>query len=177
MDNKSILDLVNSSIDTVKTEERLKRCEFRKLLYKEINKYFSHEYAKLIRKMFSIEVKARTVFYSYDLDFKEIEYDETYDCPTSIKCCTYLLYSLGNLDDVKSIWNAKCIDFDSYFELDGQLLVGAGVDETIAFMQNDKDEIAELILKDVKRYKEQGAFEDLPYTKWKDNMKKYIENI
>mgnify|MGYP006990208088 FL=1 len=87
------------------------------------------------------------------------EIDNTYDCPLSIICSTYLLYRLGDLNDVKSIWNAKCIDYDSYFEIDGQFLVGAGVDETIAFLRRKRGRIAKFIIKDIKRYKKQGTFE------------------
>ena len=81
------------------------------------------------------------------------------------------------INDVKSIWNAKCIDYDSYFEIDGQFLVGAGVDETIAFLSRKRGRIAKSIIKDIKRYKRQGAFEQSAYTNWKNRMNKMMDNL
>lgn len=176
MDNESILEIISKNIKSTEIDDKLKICDFRKLLYKELHRDFSYKYAELIRKLFAIEVKEREALCSYDSNVAR-EIDNTYDCPLSIICSTYLLYRLGDLNDVKSIWNAKCIDYDSYFEIDGQFLVGAGVDETIAFLRRKRGRIAKFIIKDIKRYKKQGAFEQSAYTNWKNRMNKMMDNL
>ena len=176
MDNESILEIISKNIKSTEVDDKLKICDFRKLLYKKLHRDFSYKYAELIRKLFAIEVKEREALCSYDSNVAR-EIDNTYDCPLSIICSTYLLYRLGDLNDVKSIWNAKCIDYDSYFEIDGQFLVGAGVDETIAFLRRKRGRIAKSIIKDIKRYKRQGAFEQSAYTNWKNRMNKMMDNL
>src|SRR5690349_17422385 len=44
--------------------------------------------------------------------------------------CAFLLYLAGHPDDVPLIWKAKHISMDTGIGLDGQCLVGAGVEAT-----------------------------------------------
>jgi hypothetical protein len=50
-------------------------------------------------------------------------------------------------DDVFALWNAKNANFDTMFGLDSELLFGAGVDETVTFVEASDDPAREGILR------------------------------
>ncbi len=54
MDNESILEIISKNIKRTEVDDKLKICDFRKLLYKELHRDFSYKYAELIRKLFAI---------------------------------------------------------------------------------------------------------------------------
>ena len=57
--------------------------------------------------------------------------------------CGFLLYLIGNPADVPLMWEEKYISMDTGCGFDGQFLVGAGVEETIRYLEeNHKSEIA-----------------------------------
>lgn len=62
MDNESILEIISKNIKSTEVDDKLKICDFRKLLYKELHRDFSYKYAELIRKLFAIEVKNAKLF-------------------------------------------------------------------------------------------------------------------
>jgi len=55
----------------------------------------------------------------------------------NIQRCAYLLFRLGYVDDSLLIWRAKTVNFDTHCGVDVQLLVGAGVEDTIAWLKNE----------------------------------------
>ena len=79
MDNESILEIISKNIKSTEVDDKLKICDFRKLLYKELHRDFSYKYAELIRKLFAIEVKEREALCSYDC--------------SKVPCFLYLLIS------------------------------------------------------------------------------------
>lgn len=151
MEQQLINQILNGDICFKTVLDKLQVCDFRKKLYKRLSAEFSQKHGELIRELFKIEIKERKLCV-FGAVVEESKIDDTYDCPWSIRCCAYLLYKLADLNDVKLIWQAKTIDYDSYFELDGQLLVGAGVNETIDFLKKKRGRIAKFIIKDNKRY-------------------------
>jgi hypothetical protein len=66
----------------------------------------------------------------------------------NLRRCAYLLYRLGNVEDSILLWKAKNINFDTYCGLDIQFLVGAGLTETLAYLEGkpDIDDLVEYLL-------------------------------
>src|SRR5215472_16656924 len=57
------------------------------------------------------------------------------DCFEQIYWCGLLLYLVGDPADVPLMWEGKKIDMDTAIGFDGQFLVGAGVEETIKYLE------------------------------------------
>lgn len=73
--------------------------------------------------------------------------------------CVYL-FDNGSLDDVLDIWRAKRSGWDSHFSVDVQLLCGAGLAETKAFLAASSDELAGEALDYLVKCEEAGDFEE-----------------
>jgi hypothetical protein len=54
----------------------------------------------------------------------------------AMKLCCVQLFNHGSLADVPLIWQAKESSWDAHFSIDVQLLCGAGVTATKAFLAN-----------------------------------------
>lgn len=52
-----------------------------------------------------------------------------------MKLCSFQLFDAGQLDDVLVIWHAKEASFDAHCSIDVQLLCGAGLDATKAYLK------------------------------------------
>jgi len=88
-------------------------------------------------------------------DYKEWEFDYN----ELIYWCGLLLYLVGDPADAPLMWNAKRIDFDIGCCFDLQFLVGAGVDETLKYLEDlGENETADYI----KTCRSSGDFADLP---------------
>jgi hypothetical protein len=85
--------------------------------------------------------------------------DDEFDYADSIYWCALLLYFVGDLADVLLMWEAKNIDFDLRCGFDWQFFVGAGVDETIKYLEDQSQEEAADYLKGQKAAHE---LDDLP---------------
>jgi hypothetical protein len=57
------------------------------------------------------------------------------DCFEQIYWCALLLYLVGDPADVPLMWEGKQIDMDTAIGFDGEFLVGAGVEETIRYLE------------------------------------------
>ncbi|MDD9266171.1 hypothetical protein ACFPES_03900 [Paenibacillus sp. GCM10023248] len=55
-----------------------------------------------------------------------------------LKTLCILLYTYGIAEDTLQIWMAKNIDFDTGCYIDGELLIGAGLEETISYLKTLK---------------------------------------
>src|SRR5882762_5775666 len=60
----------------------------------------------------------------------------------SIKLCAYLLFRLGHVEDSLIIWRAKTTNFDTHCGVDAQLLVAAGVENTLTWLKQQTSEDA-----------------------------------
>jgi hypothetical protein len=58
---------------------------------------------------------------------------------TVMKLCCVQLFNNGSLDDVLAIWRAKECSWDAHASIDVQLLCGAGLDETKAYLSERLD--------------------------------------
>jgi hypothetical protein len=84
--------------------------------------------------------------------------------------CAFLLYRIGDVRDVTSLWRAKNTDFDSASCLDCQALVGAGVDATIRYLQEKEDHESKDALEYIKGCKSSGEFDSLDdWAKWRSD--------
>jgi len=76
------------------------------------------------------------------------------DCFEQIYWCGLLLYLVGDPADVPLMWEGKQIDMDTAIGFDGQFLVGAGVEETIKYLEKHGQEKPAEYLKGLKASKE-----------------------
>ena len=73
----------------------------------------------------------------------------------------YLLGLARQVEDCLIIWNAKTTDFDTFCGIDVQLVVFAGVDETITYLKMQNSDEAREALTYIQECNEAGDFEDL----------------
>ena len=78
----------------------------------------------------------------------------------------FLLFKIANVEDSFLIWQAKEANFDTFCGLDIQLTVGAGVDETIAYLKGLSNESASAAATYIEECRETGDFK---------NLDKYVE--
>jgi hypothetical protein len=63
-----------------------------------------------------------------------------------MKLCCVQLFNAGEVGDALAIWGAKTASFDAACSIDVQLLCGAGLDETKAFLSGQRSEQARAAL-------------------------------
>ena len=87
-----------------------------------------------------------------------------------IVLAAFMLFSLGNVEDVISVYNAKFRgNMDSAIAIDQQLLFGAGIENTISYLQNLNTQEAKIVLD----YIEQRF---IPHHTWPmDDYKRSVE--
>lgn len=74
--------------------------------------------------------------------------------------CSFLLYLAGDPRDSLLIWEAKHINFDTSIGMNGQCLVGAGVEATRRFLAENQEL---KVLEYVDRMQKCGDLDDLDY--------------
>lgn len=75
--------------------------------------------------------------------------------------CGLLLSQIGDVRDVLSLWRAKNTNFDTGCGFDVQFLVGAGVEETLAFLARSEDPAASEAAAYISECAKAGDFDDL----------------
>ncbi len=64
----------------------------------------------------------------------------------NIYWCAFLLFIIGEVNDVPLLWKAKNLNMDVAIGMDWQFLVGAGIDETVQFASANKmDDLADYL--------------------------------
>lgn len=110
------------------TEEDDQNAAFRVSVLKALAKNFSQDDRPLIRFLLK----------------QEIAYHENvWGIFESIRLCGAMLFLLAQVEDVGLLWEAKTANFDTMSGFDIQLLVGAGVTQTLAYLQQIEEEWAE----------------------------------
>jgi hypothetical protein len=61
--------------------------------------------------------------------------DEEGGMSDEIRLSGFLLYKIGNVEDAPLLWEAKRANFDTFCGFDVQMLVGAGVEETLDYLK------------------------------------------
>lgn len=82
------------------------------------------------------------------------EGDDEADYFEHLYWCGLLLYLVGDPADVPLMWEAKNINMDTGCGFDGQFLVGAGVEETIKYLEDRGHKAPADFLKELKAFKE-----------------------
>lgn len=82
---------------------------------------------EVLREVFRREIEYRRS--------DEPEEDEPNDHFENIYHCALLLYLIGDLKDVPLMWEAKTDTFDNYCGFDGQFMFGAGINETVQYVE------------------------------------------
>jgi hypothetical protein len=130
------------------TEERYDpHAELRALVLKELQKTLSLTDRVLIRFLLEQEMACRQNEDETDID--------------SIHLCGFLLFLLGQLEDVELLWQAKRTTFDTWCGFDIQFLVGAGVSPTLAYLHSIQKEWAEEARTYIEECQRAGDFSDL----------------
>jgi hypothetical protein len=85
--------------------------------------------------------------------------------------CAFLLYLAGDPADAVLIWKAKHINMDTGFGLDGQSLVGAGVEQTVRYLEaKGENKIVDYI----RRLQESGDLDVDALTDWEKAKAQYF---
>lgn len=104
---------------------------------------------ELLKQIFRLEIAERR-------SKKVFKLDEDYS--ENLYWCGFLLYHVGDREDVPLLWSAKQLDFDTACGFDIQALVGAGIETTINYLiENNHREIANYL----QSCREQGDFNEL----------------
>jgi hypothetical protein len=77
-----------------------------------------------------------------------------------MKLCCVQLFNAGEVGDALAIWGAKTASFDAACSIDVQLLCGAGLAETKAFLSAQRSEQARAALQWLLHCEAAGDFED-----------------
>ena len=103
----------------------------------------------LLREVLAREVEARRAHGGDDPHYENLYW------------AAFLLARAGALEDVLPMWRAKHVDFDCGCGFDVQFLVGAGVDATLAYLDESDDGDAAAAAAYIRRCREGGDFDDL----------------
>lgn len=93
---------------------------------------------------------------------QEITYHQRIWCILdSIQLCSFMMFQLAHVEDVPLLWQAKQANYDTLLGLDIQLLVGAGVEETLHYLQQVSEGWAVEAASYIQQCQAGGDFEDL----------------
>jgi hypothetical protein len=90
-----------------------------------------------------------------------------------MKLCSIQLFSKGFVEDSLLIWQAKTASMDADCSIDIQLLCGAGLDETKAFLANIHSSSAISALNRIRLCEENGDFEGFSVRDYLDFYRSY----
>jgi len=130
---------------------------FRQGVLREIHRSPSRDASGLLRAILDREADCR-------LSGKSEEYFE------NLYWCAFLLWRVGDLRDVIPLWRAKNIDFDTACGFDIQFLTGAGLNQTIEYLESCADPEAGPALEYIMNCRAAGDFDDLQaWAIWRAN--------
>jgi len=104
---------------------------------------------------------------------KEIDNEDS-ESNEYLKTLCILLFSIGNVQDAINIWKAKSKNFDAGAYIDVQLLVGAGLDETKAYLLSVDDRNAKEAYDYLIKCEKSGDFIDFNNDKYLESIKRYF---
>lgn len=88
-------------------------------------------------------------------------------------CCVQL-FSRGFLEDVLLIWEAKQSGFDLACSLDGEFLLGAGLDKTKSYLLSNPSPEAASALEFIREKEECGDLENWSPTQFLEDWRRYF---
>ncbi|MBN9743657.1 hypothetical protein DMP23_21690 [Amycolatopsis sp. A1MSW2902] len=97
-----------------------------------------------------------------------------FDANTELmKICCIQLFHYGSLNDVLLIWEAKESGWDAHCSIDVQLLCGAGLDETKAFLRAHPATLAREALEYLTECEEARDFDSFSVERWSEGYHSY----
>ena len=111
-------------------------------------------------------------FAQYLLEQEILAHQQSWGLNENIKLCAYLLYRLGHVEDSLLIWKAKSTNFDTGSGIDIQLIVGAGLERTIAYLREQNSQEAEDAVSYLEECVESGDFKNL--AGWQEFFRNYF---
>lgn len=90
-----------------------------------------------------------------------------------MKLCCVQIFSKGSVEDSLLIWQAKTASMDADCSIDIQLLCGAGLEETKAFLTNIHSSPATSALNRIRLCQENGDFEGFSVRDYLDFYRSY----
>jgi hypothetical protein len=84
--------------------------------------------SSLVRAAFQKEVEYRDALWEGTVEDSGEFYEGVYRC-------AFLLYRVGNPEDIPSLWQAKHLNMDVGSSMGAEFFVGAGLPESIAFIE------------------------------------------
>jgi hypothetical protein len=154
----SVLDLLGTDPPTEvwlasgEAQQLLRDVRRRRALYAALHPTPDPLYRPLLRALLVLEAAYRKA------DDSEEEVENAFE---HLYWCGFLLYEIGNVEDVMPLWRAKHTNMDTGCGFDIQLLVGAGIDETLAFLRAHDDEEHQEAAEYVEECLAAGDFEDM----------------
>lgn len=133
--------------------------EARTLILNEVQKTLSLKDRALIRFLLEQEIACRQ---------NEVETGDD-----SIHHCGFLLFQLGQLEDIELLWWAKRASFDTWCGFDIQFLVGAGVSSVLMYLHSIEKVWAEEARTYIEECQRAGNFNDLE--EYRHARQKYFE--
>lgn len=128
----------------------LSNADRRATVYRAMHPQPEPSHAPLLRALLAHEVAVRSDPSGDDDDRFE-----------NLYWCGLLLSQIGDVRDVPTLWRAKKTDFDTGCGFDVQFLVGAGVEETLAFLARSEDPAASEAAAYISKCAKAGDFDDL----------------
>jgi hypothetical protein len=92
-----------------------------------------------------------------------------------MKLCCIQLFSKAQLSDVLLIWNAKTASMDADCSIDIQLLCGAGLEETKAYLKGIESQAARAALSRILKCEASGDFDGFSVEKQMGYYQAYFE--
>ena len=117
----------SGDVSAVEVNAVLSDAAERQKLYRQLVGGPLESFAPLIREAFRREVAYRKALW----DGTSEESDEYYE---GIYQCAFLLYRLAAVEDLASLWTAKHLNMDVGSSLGAEFFVGAGVEQSMAFL-------------------------------------------
>lgn len=116
----------------------------RRQIYELLQDKALHPFHALILAMFEQEMLFRKALGEHQPEAMAAAGDEY--ATSAIYRCAFLLYEIGDPDDVFILWQAKSLDFDIGCMMGVEYFLGAGVNEAIAFLeQSDRQESRKIL--------------------------------
>lgn len=134
--------------------------ELRDGIYKLIQLKDASSFHSLLKALFNYEVNYRNDE-GNDGEFFE-----------NIYHCAFFLFTVSDLNDVIPMYEAKMSNFDLGCGFDIQFLIGAGVEETINYLCQNKNPTSQSALEYIKACQTGGDFDNLE--EWIEHKKSYF---
>jgi hypothetical protein len=122
-------------VDLEKWEGHLKRPAFREGVYQAIPIEPSEVYRLLLLTLFEQEMAFRVALWRREINDPD-------DYAENIYHCAFLIYKVGNADDVFVMWKAKHLNMDIGAALGAEYFLGAGVRPTLELLKQSELEAA-----------------------------------